>query len=298
MLTGYRRRPTRARQPREGDWKMKMREALPRLRLLVITGAFLAMASLTTASGAGANTLTVGNSPGANNVASFIPFGGLTQDLKNAIDNADGSEANPLPQPRFQQVYDSSTFSDFGPIQIDEIRFFASINQPDANPGLLGGTSCSDGRTECGLFTVQMSTTTLDVNMLSETDYLGNLQSGQQLFEESVLLTGSFAAGILSFSGTPYTYDPSQGNLIIDFQVLEFTTSTDLTQNLGRLFFDGTQDASDPVYSVADNYNGLDNSGFGLVTQFEYQLVPEPGTGLLLGLGLVGFGLRRRPTQR
>jgi hypothetical protein len=272
-----------------------MRESLPRLLKSARSCALLVATCLLCATGAAADTMTIDGGGEAIDQATFIPFGGLTQDLTNLIDAADGSEGNPLPAPRFQQVYDASAFSELGPISIEQISFFASIGQPDANPAVLGGTNCSVGFDECGLFTIQMSTTTLDINGLSETNFLSNLQGGQQLFSESVLLTGSFAEGVLSFSGTPYTYDPEDGNLIIDFQILDFATSTDLTQNLGKLFFDGTRDDGEsPAYSVVDNFDGLDNIGFGLVTGIDYQLVPEPSTGLLLAMGLAGFGFRSR----
>ena len=37
-----------------------------------------------------------------------------------------------------------------------------------------------------------------------------------------------------------------------------------------------------------------DEHGSGLVTRFTYDVVPEPGTGLLVMAGLVGLAARRR----
>jgi hypothetical protein len=37
-----------------------------------------------------------------------------------------------------------------------------------------------------------------------------------------------------------------------------------------------------------------DLHGFGLVTRFTYEVVPEPGTGLLVIAGLLGIAAERR----
>jgi hypothetical protein len=229
-----------------------------------------------------------------------------------------------MPQPRFQQVYDASSFAAFGPIiRIDEISFTQETVQI-GNPGLLGGDgaeNCSGTLTKCGLFTITLSTTSKPVNGLlpeppsppdpsaytSMAEFNANgfpiLEGLQVVFAQQILLSDYYDSGlgvltITTLTGSPFFYDPNDGNLIIDIQITDFGTSNDLTQGASSLFFNATDDKdleSEPgPYSLVNNFDGRDNDSYGLATAFELTLVPEPSAGILLGLGLVGLGCLRR----
>jgi hypothetical protein len=86
---------------------------------------------------------------------------------------------------------------------------------------------------------------------------------------------------------SPFPYDPSQGNLLIEWR----TTEPSLTPspNLDLLLSPG----------FARVLNGGPNSASGAIVfetaVFEFQFAPEPSTNILIGLATIGqFALRRR----
>jgi len=248
---------------------------------------------LAVAGGAHAMTILIGASPQPIELPTYIPFGDLTPELVNGINDAISND-QPLPTPRYQQVYDKNSFPS-SPLSVDKIRFFEDGSQP-INAAPLGGNSCSDSTPPCGTVTVRIGTTSLPVNGLDPdaADFDANFDVASAVFIQDVLLSSLTAAGVLEFAGSPFVYDPEDGNLLIEVQFGDFATVNDLTQGMNAVFYEATGDAESPVFSLVSNYDGLNNASFGLVTEFDVTIVPEPATGLLLTAGLCVLAWVRR----
>ena len=173
---------------------------------------------------------------------------------------------------RYQQAYDASGFSSLGPINITGISFF-----PYNEASFREGT-----------YDLYLSTITADIDSLSILNFDDNRGSDNALFA-TANLSGSFAGSIFTFSGGPFSYDPTAGNLLLDIVI------TNIGNN-GYLAFDNRTTAVG-IFSRYHNF-GEGFEGYGLVTQFDYDSapIPEP-TSLLLfgtGLGLLGLTAYRR----
>lgn len=181
---------------------------------------------------------------------------------------------------RYQQVYASSSFA--APIDIRQLVFYASSN---TLAPIVDGT-----------IQVFLSVTDRGVNGISYRPFDDNLGTDTRLF---ATLGGGFSLtdGELVIGGMPFHYDPSQGNLLVD---LRFTGAT--AGHSGPFFaaLSGSGADAMPFSRWHDFGTGFDNQG--LVTGF--RSVAEPGTLILLGLGLVGLFLlgatraRRRAALR
>ncbi len=93
---------------------------------------------------------------------------------------------------------------------------------------------------------------------------------------------------------TPFFYQPSAGNLLMDVRNFSGSDTT---------FFDGalpTGDSVSSVYAYTGDGTGSVTSpsgrvtSFGLVTLFEFTVIPEPSTWALLAIGIVGILLFAR----
>ena len=127
---------------------------------------------------------------------------------------------------------------------------------------------------------------------------MNNIGSDNRLFSTSVL-GGPVTGGQFTVSGTPFRYDPSMGNLLLNIAISGFGPD-------GRVFLD-QRDTLGP-FTTSRAYNGIlgqaDNGA--LVTQFEFRLtppsrVPIPSTLPLIGLGMIALGAmlwkRQPPSQ-
>ena len=165
--------------------------------------------------------------------------------------------------PEYQQVYLSSDFS--GTIEIGDLAFFT----------VAGGT----GTPNPGKFTISLSTTSAPVNGLS-TNLSQNVGPDSKTVYSAALPAVQNGVLTIPFS-TPFTYDPADGNLLVD--ILAATPYSG-----GPAFeFNGSANG---VFSRA--YSGMtipvaNNSG--LVTGFSS--VPEPSTWAMMALGFATLGL-------
>jgi hypothetical protein len=100
---------------------------------------------------------------------------------------------------------------------------------------------------------------------------------------------------ILSFAGASLTYDPTQGNLVMDISVTALSNG----QLGGATRAAYNNDKTSATISSASNFTGASFVTGGLVTTFATSSapsspVPEPGSLALLGGALAGLGAIRR----
>ena len=192
--------------------------------------------------------------------ASSIVIGAPTDPGGNAFPFGGAFMGNP--GTRYQQAYASTDFS--GPMSIVGIDF-------------LHGTGTLAGRT----YFLYFSTITAGIDTLSNSNFASNLGPDNTLFATRAL--SGAAPATLSFTGGPFLYNPASGNLLLDIII-----------SPGGVPPNGSYDARNGTavgtFSRYHNF-GIGNSGYGLVTQFDF--VPEPSTFILAGFGLASVAFRR-----
>jgi hypothetical protein len=210
----------------------------------------------------------------------------------NGLENTEGNSNNCFPftgcSPidRYQQVFDSSQFAALPqPELITEIAI-----RPDAQFGTAGTVSFSN-------VMLSLSTTSAAPDALSSSFAANIGADATTVYSGALTLTTANtgpAAGprdfdvVISFL-VPFLYDPSAGNLLLEFR--NFGTRT------GGNIFDATNvlgDGTSRVYAFNDPNAATGNvNTLGFVARFGTQpaaAVAEPGMLALLGLILLAAG--------
>ncbi len=149
---------------------------------------------------------------------------------------------------RYQQVYAASDFS--GPLTISDITFYNM--QPFA------------GTIAPGTYTFYLSTTSAPVDGL-DSNMANNVGADDALF--AVFAGGGSAFPSFTVSGAPFSYNPLNGNLLLDI----FVSSG----NCCTVYLDARNGDANGVFSRMYDY-GTGTAGYGLVTGFNKPAVPYP----------------------
>ena len=165
----------------------------------------------------------------------------------------------------YQEIYLGSAV---GPITISRISF---QSYPLGTPELLGGT-----------YDITFGTTTSTLG----TGYPVPVSNGET-FREVTVSSAQSIGNYLSFSGTPYTFDPlTEGNLVMEVVVTNQDNVCNGCGN-GYLWADYTGSLITRAYEIGGQGPAPYTTG-ALVTSFNG--VPEPPAWAMMMLGFAGLG--------
>lgn len=164
----------------------------------------------------------------------------------------------------YQQIYSADAFS--GVLTFNAISFFLD---EDEGPGLMDSAT----------YTVSFSTTSKAVDGL-DTEFANNIGGDSAVF--GVFSLSGVMPSILTLTGNAFTYDPTQGNLLMTVEISGLTEA-----NPYESFFqaDYTGEVTQRLYAYDGEATGEVATG-ALVTEFHP--VPEPSSVVL---GLIGLAL-------
>lgn len=170
---------------------------------------------------------------------------------------------------RYQQVYTRSLFA--GPIVIYGLEFFNTTYNTNATT------------LDPGAVTVALSTTSADWNTLSTT-YANNIGSDNlQVFSGNINQAWAFGNTLTITFATPFTYNPTNGNLLLDMAMTGGGGAVSYFDARGII---APYDFFGRVYTYAGTT--YIDSAYGAVTGFiaNATSVPEPGSLPMFGVGL------------
>jgi hypothetical protein len=195
------------------------------------------------------------------------------------------------PSLRYQQIYDASQFPWTGPIPISAIAF-----RPDQTANPTGGPLDLE---------IWLSTTSAAPDALSATFAQNVGPDAVLVFDDTIALSTAVtpsASAPKNFDiviplATPFPYDPTQGNLLLDLR--------NRTPSGVFLLADAASSSSDPVSRVvtqtamqgtqtADSPTGQTDSA-GLVTRFG---LPEPAAGASITTAALSLWILKRIEAR
>jgi hypothetical protein len=205
---------------------------------------------------------------------------------------------------RTQQVYESQLFNNFSGARLItgfDLRAFSG-----AAPSIFFGNSVSVSQLEIRLSTTQRGD---EGNELS-TQFNQNLGADLTSVFSGALTLRTAANGAtpnpfdysINFTN-PFLYDPSLGNLLIEF-LIPSTAVVSIPAGFGFLTFDTVNALNDGTFSVFSSGNGIAASGTAgtsapvLRIRSEVAQVSEPATLALMGAGLVGLGFASRRKRK
>lgn len=177
--------------------------------------------------------------------------------------------------PSFQTVYSGAAFG-VSPVSISTISYFLA-DVGISGPGLNTST-----------YTITLSTSVNPVGSLSS-NFADNVGPDVATFYVGIPAVPA-TAGWFTFSGSPFAYNPTAGDLLVDIQ----TTGNNFIYSS----YEGSGFNAQRLYSFAVNdVSGQVNSpGYHIVTQFNAAAVPEPAAWamMVIGFGMVGAVVRNR----